>query len=326
MPVYNAAPYLDDSIGSILRQTFQDFELLLLDDASTDGSRQVLRAWARRDPRIRVLCAPERLGPAASADLVVRQARAPICARMDADDVSHPNRVLMQWATLATIPDAVLVGSLWEGIDEHGRTVRPRDRWRLVHPSPYAPFPHGSIMFRREAFFAVGGYRQACVGWEDLDLYYRLAAEGRLLVLPDVLYRYRFHADSSSTRASPARLAWIADRMHRCAARYRVGKDYTDLLAADAAPPDVRWVASARALYSAGATRLWAGGTPGLLALIPHLTISPSGDALKALILAVWAETSPRSFRALLRLLIRLRDCGAGVAVAAGVPVEWRVR
>jgi glycosyltransferase involved in cell wall biosynthesis len=323
MPVHNAAPYLDLSIRSILGQTFRDFELVLLDDASTDDSGQLLDAWARRDRRIHVIHAPARLGLVGSADLAVRQARAPICARMDADDVSHPDRLLIEWGVLARDSDVVLVGTLWEGIDAGGRTVRPRDRWRLVHADQYAPFPHGSIMFRREAFVTVGGYRAACAFWEDLDLYYRLATRGRIVVLPDVLYRYRFHTDSTSTNNSPVRVTQ-ANLMHRCAARQRAGEDYAGLLPAAATPPGDRWVASARALYSTRAGRLWAGHPPGLLELFGHLRIWPEGGMPRLLILALCGETSPRLLRSLLRILIRLRDRAAATAVRDGVPVEWR--
>ena len=326
MPVHNATPYLDESIRSVLRQTLQDFELLLLDDASTDGSGEALREWARRDSRIRLLQAPTRLGLPGSADLIVREARATICARMDADDLCHPDRLRAQREILRRHPDVVLVGSLWEGIDARGRTVRPRDRWRLVTRSPYAPFPHGSIMFRREAFLKVGGYRTPCAFWEDLDLYYRLAAHGRLVVLPEAFYRYRFHAESSWSNSSSARLAQTADLMHRCVARHRVGDDYEALLKADAGLSESGWVASARALYSAGANRLWSGHSPSILKLMRHVPLCPSADVLRMLILGLWGEISPKTLRGVLGGLIRLRDGLAGLTVTDGVPVEWRSR
>lgn len=89
MPVHNSAPYVDESIRSILDQTFADFEFVTLDDASDDETPCVLRGWAARDGRIRVVRSDERLGPVGSSNRVVAEARAPVCARMDADDVSH---------------------------------------------------------------------------------------------------------------------------------------------------------------------------------------------------------------------------------------------
>src|SRR5258708_11231113 len=90
MPVHNVLPYLDAAVASILRQTFEDFEFVILDDASTDGSTGRLRQWASRDARIRLLEAKRNLGPARSSDRVARAASAPIVARMDADDISYP--------------------------------------------------------------------------------------------------------------------------------------------------------------------------------------------------------------------------------------------
>src|SRR3954471_2803022 len=101
MPVHNAMPFLDVAVESILGQTFRDFEFVILDDASTDGSTQRLREWAARDGRIRLLEEKHNLGPALSSERVARAARAPIVARMDADDVSHPKRLEEQLDVLA---------------------------------------------------------------------------------------------------------------------------------------------------------------------------------------------------------------------------------
>src|ERR1041385_1964968 len=165
MPVYNALPFLDDSIRSILAQTFSDFEFVILDDASTDGSMAGLRRWA---------------------------------ARSDPDRIAHPDRPTRQWKIIQQSADIVAVGTLCNGIDACGREVRPRDRWRLVRRSGYIPFPHGSAMFRREAFDKVGGYDEAAVGAEDQELFSRMAAHGRVVTLPDVLYSYRYHANNAT--------------------------------------------------------------------------------------------------------------------------------
>lgn len=145
MPVHNALPFLDESVGSILNQTFADFEFVILDDGSTDGSTEALREWARSDARIRLYESARNLGPAGSSNFVVARARAPLVARMDADDVSHPDRLRRQWEVLERRPDVALVGTLYEGIDARGRRVRPRDRWRLARPTINPPFPHGSV-------------------------------------------------------------------------------------------------------------------------------------------------------------------------------------
>ena len=93
MPVRDAGPYLEASLRSILDQSFTDFELVIRDDGSVDGSTEILRDWAARDPRIRLHIGERPLGPAESSNWVVRHSTAPFVARMDADDISHPDRL-----------------------------------------------------------------------------------------------------------------------------------------------------------------------------------------------------------------------------------------
>ena len=216
MPVRNALPHLDAAVASLLCQTHADFELIVRDDDSTDGSRERLRVWASRDPRIRLHEGSRRLGPAGSSNWVVEQARAPIVARMDADDVAHPDRLRRQLGLLERRPDAVLVGSLWEGIDRHGRVVRAPDLSSLSAIRFSAPFAHGSIMFRREAFRRAGGYRAVCDYWEDLDLYMRMAGQGRVLVIPEPLYRHRYSETSTRLTSRRPAVERAVDLMFRC--------------------------------------------------------------------------------------------------------------
>jgi GT2 family glycosyltransferase len=324
MPVHNGARYLSESIASVLAQTFTDFEFVILDDASTDDSAAILRGWAARDARIRIVPSGSRLGPAGSADRVVREARAPVCARMDADDVSHPDRLRAEWNVLRRHPEASLVGTLWEGIDAGGRRVRPRDRWRLLGSSRFAPFPHGSIMFRHAVFVRLGGYRPACTYWEDLDLYVRMAACGPIMVLPEALYRYRFHVDSTTGGRRRERVASALELMHRCMDRRGAGEDYTPLLTGE--PASAGGSVDARTLFALGFPRLWAGQTPDILGDLRRIRpAAPCGAVLRAVVLAVWGELSPRSLRYLLRGLVRLRDRLAGWRISGGVAVEWRL-
>src|SRR3954469_1632075 len=105
MPVHNALPHLDAAVESILRQTFHDFSFIILDDASTDGSGEVLRQWAKQDRRIRLLEAPAQLGPALSSQQVAKAATTPLVARMDADDLSHPERLEQQLEVFDCYPE-----------------------------------------------------------------------------------------------------------------------------------------------------------------------------------------------------------------------------
>ena len=297
MPVYNALPFLDDSIGSILAQTFSDFEFVILDDASTDNSSTRLREWAARDERIRLHQSDKQLGLSGSSNAVVAQARAPLVARMDADDVAHPDRLQRQWDVMQLQPDVVAVGSLCVGIDAQGREVRPRDRWRLVRRSGYIPFPHGSAMFRREVFELIGGYDEAATGGEDQELFSRMAAHGRVVTLPDVLYSYRYHANNATLFNG---LRAIGEN------HYNNG----DSLAA---------------YYMLGAMRLWAGEPPMLLEpLLRHRSIGLDPKSLLILLSAFWGHVSPITLKFFLRGSIRIRDLLASITVRDGTPYEWR--
>ena len=234
MPVRNARPYLDASIASILAQTHGDFELVIGDDGSTDGSSERLDHWARRDSRIRLHHSAEARGPAGSSNWVVGLARHGIVARMDADDVCGPRRLEAQLASLRANPRAVLVGTLSDFINVAGRRVRPPIRSQLRKLGSHrSPFPHGSIMFRRTAFEKAGGYRQGCDYWEDQELYWRMAEMGAILVLPQTHYSHRFNPGQARIRTDTSQVERALDMFYRCLAARESGEDYNRLLAAE---------------------------------------------------------------------------------------------
>lgn len=297
MPVYNALPFLNDSINSILEQTLSDFEFVILDDASTDGSVAVLREWSHRDKRIHLYESKVRLGVSGSSNAVVAKARAPILARMDADDIAHPDRLRRQWNIIERRPDVAVIGTLCNGIDAGGGEVRPRDRWRLVRRSVHIPFPHGSAMFRREVFYQIGGYDEAAAGGEDQHLFSRMAARGRVLTLPDVLYSYRYH----STNAT------LFNGMRAVGENHSQNDD------------------AIAAFYMLGAMRLWAGDPPMLLGpMLKEKSLKWNLKTLMMLGSAVLGEISPSTLRGLLRSSIRARDLLASVRVKDGRPYEWQ--
>ena len=324
MPVRNALPHLDAAIRSILGQSFRDFEYVIGDDGSTDGSYEALQQWAERDNRIRLFRSDDRLGPARSSNWVVANARAPIIARMDGDDIVHPERLERQLAVLDRYPETALVGALWTAMDEAGRPVRSRDAWRLARRSPFAPFPHGSIMFRRGDFDRIGGYRQRCDYWEDLDLFLRFAARAPVLVLPDPLYQHRVADTSTRIASDQERVENAVDLMYRCMDEYRRSGSYEDLLAADdtAAPGKLR----PETFTSLGSSRLWAGRRPRILGrLWQRGRLGADVATAKALVWAIWAELSPKSLRLALQTLVRLRDRRVANRFADGRPRRWSI-
>jgi glycosyltransferase involved in cell wall biosynthesis len=325
MPVHNALPYLDASIKSILAQTFTDFELVILDDASTDGSTERLREWAATDKRIRLHRGRRNLGTLGTSNAVVHQARASIIARMDADDLSHPERLGRQWDALRTRPEVALVGTLYDGIDEQGRRVRPPDRWGIARGTYFPPFAHGSIMFRRAAFDAVGGYHEECHGWEDQDFLLRMRGVGSVVVLTDTLYHYRYQAQSVTSSRSIERAASALKRRRLCMKELRRGRDYTGLLKGAERNEHYRQ-AWADALYLRGAMRLWAGHSPDILRpALERKALELTPGQLKTLVLATFGSLSPASLRLCLRMLIRARDLVASHRVKDGGIYEWRL-
>src|SRR5690606_16425346 len=222
LPCRDAAEHLGDAIASLEAQTFTDYEVLAVDDGSTDGTASVLEAWAARDRRVRVIRTPRRgLVPALAAAL--EAAAGELVARMDADDVAEPDRLARQVALLDARPDVVACGTR---VRYFPRAVvrdgaRRYERWlnALVEPDEISrdlfvecPIAHPALVARRAAVLAAGGYRDP--GWpEDYDLVLRLwAAGGRLANVPEVLLHWRERPDRSS-RTDPR---YSADAFRRC--------------------------------------------------------------------------------------------------------------
>ena len=191
LPVRDGARFLHEALESVLAQTLADFELLVVDDGSTDATPEILASV--RDERLRAL-RQDRLGLVPALNRAVAEARAPFLARMDADDVSFPERLDRQVAYLDARPEVALLAV---GVETSGgaRIVLPDDdaalRRRLLLRNPFA---HGSVAVRREALERAGGYRADYGANEDYDLWRRIARDWKLGAVPEILYRYREHA------------------------------------------------------------------------------------------------------------------------------------
>jgi glycosyltransferase involved in cell wall biosynthesis len=223
MSVYNGERFLAAAIESILAQTMGDFELLLLDDGSRDGSADIIRAYAARDPRIRPILRENR-GLIASLNEMLGVARAPIIARMDADDIALPERFARQMAFLEAHPDHGVVGAQTVDIDQNGQpwphatATLPTSHEALLQAIAQGQplICHPVAMMRRDVVLGVGGYHAAFHHCEDLDLWLRLASVTKLCSLPEPLIRYRhydqqvstLYATIQQTGAAVARLAY----------------------------------------------------------------------------------------------------------------------
>lgn len=203
MSVYNGKSLLPATMDSMLNQTWKDFEFIIIDDGSNDGATDLLQDYASRDSRIR-LTVRENKGLTYTLNEGLRQATAPLIARMDADDISMPDRLEKQVRFMNEHPDVVLLGGAHDYIDVQGRrlfTIRPPlDDSSLQQQclEGTTPICHPLAMFRRDAVLKVGGYDESYAVAQDLELWLRLGEIGKLACLPDVILQYRLHDKSLS--------------------------------------------------------------------------------------------------------------------------------
>lgn len=205
MPVYNAERYAAASIQSILDQTFSDFELVIIDDGSHDGSLEVIRRYQRADNRIVSYSRPN-TGIVGALNDALALARGDLIARMDADDISMPHRFERQVAFLETSPEYEVVSSRVLLTDPDGEPIFECPQ-EITHEEIMAAYDNirwavvtSAAMMRRATLREIGGYRPQYDTLEDLDLMLRLSERGRLHNLPEVLYKYRQHFSTTCFR------------------------------------------------------------------------------------------------------------------------------
>jgi len=208
MPVFNGGRYLAQAIESVQAQSFDDFELIIVDDGSTDGSAEKIADFAARDRRIRAYW-KDNSGISQTLNRGIAEARGDWIARLDADDVMLPHRLERQMAFISTDAEIVAAGSNYDIIDERGTrcaTVRPLPRSldelrRFLDAREPLIFTHPTMIFRREIASELGGYRPEYEPCEDTELFARMIAmRGVILIQPEVLTLYRVHAGAISER------------------------------------------------------------------------------------------------------------------------------
>jgi glycosyltransferase involved in cell wall biosynthesis len=215
MAVRNGQNYVREAVDSVLRQSLQDHELIVVDDGSTDDTGRILASYS--DERLRVLTQSP-LGLAASLNRGIGKARADLIARMDADDVSEPHRLERQVTFMLDRPDHVVVGSDVHVVAEDGaclyRAELVSDDTSIRHclDRLASPFYHGAVMLRRQAVMDCGLYDERVPSQvEDMLLWLRIRGLGQMANIPEPLYRYRLRPTSlsrlpRSLRAAKARL------------------------------------------------------------------------------------------------------------------------
>lgn len=235
LPVRNAARTIDDALNSVLAQTFQDFEVIGIDDGSTDGSGDLLRRAAQRDSRVRVVSNLGR-GITAALNRGIALAAGRFIARQDADDISMPERFAHQVDRLERHSRLCAVGTGTIAIDEAGHPIgrlrvgsgpaTVRDGLRNARMTPV----HGSMMMRRECLCAVGGYREAFVACQDFDLWLRLTERYEIDNVTDPLYHWRLTSSSMYGSRRRTQLLYCGIALAFAKERARFGTDSYALL------------------------------------------------------------------------------------------------
>lgn len=205
MALYNNAGYLAEAVDSVRRQTFGDWELIIMDDGSDDGSMELAEKMAQEDPRIRVLRMARNSGAGAARDQAIRHARGKYIAVFDADDVCEPGRLEEQVAFLERNPGIVAVGTQAVLIDEQGREVgtktfptEPAALYRMMYTS--IPIQLPTLMVNTDLLPPDFDWFEGWPYSEDTLLFFKLARHGRIANLSGFLLQYRFHTNSVSYR------------------------------------------------------------------------------------------------------------------------------
>jgi glycosyltransferase involved in cell wall biosynthesis len=214
MSVLNAEKFLSETLDSILDQSFRDFEVILIDDGSTDDTPTILERWRLKDSRITVLSQQNR-GLVESLNRGCSQARGKYIARMDADDVALPDRFRLQVDFMEAHSEVGVLGGNVELMNANGRLLGIKSDFALSNEEIQAAliqrctFCHPTVFIRRSTFLAVRGYRMVRDA-EDYDLWLRIAEQAEMANLPDVLIRYRFHKSQVTTSS---RGRWVLGGM-----------------------------------------------------------------------------------------------------------------
>ena len=203
MSVYNGEKYLAEAVESILAQTLADFDFIIIDDGSKDGSLAMLQKYAARDPRIHLTSRPNQ-GLTRTLNEAFSQARGEFIARMDSDDVARPDRFENQVRFLRGHPQVVCTGGWFELIDGEGRLLTllrpPTDDVEIQRQAlaGHGAICHPSAMIRRQALERINGYDTDFKTAQDLDLWLRLGEIGKLANVPVPVLSFRLHESSVS--------------------------------------------------------------------------------------------------------------------------------
>ena len=205
MPVYNVEQFVERTIKSVLKQTYKEFDFLIIENGSHDKSKEIVGQYEKSDDRIKVIYLKENIGMAGALNLGLSKIETKWVARIDSDDMMYPERLETQLSFLKKHPDYCLVASWINYINDEDRVIGSSHSeltdWKKVEESILKNQPigfcHPSVMFDKEQIIKAEGYRAQFWPVEDIDLWNRIVeSDKKLLVLPQVLTAYRISSSS----------------------------------------------------------------------------------------------------------------------------------
>ncbi len=211
LPAYNGEKYLGQAIESMLNQTFNNFELIIINDGSTDSTEEIIKSY--NDKRIKYIKTPKNLGLIKSLNIGIKNSQSEYIARMDQDDISFPYRLKKQVEYLDKHPEIIEVGSWAETINEEGKHVgyyKPGCNFILIKYEMLFGniMMHPSIMMRKDNIAAIGGYDDAAINVEDYDVHLKFLKNGQIAIMPDILIQYRHHPESITSRGHSQKIMY----------------------------------------------------------------------------------------------------------------------
>lgn len=209
MVTYNDKKYIEEAIVSVLQQTMTDFEFLIIDDASTDGTSQILAKYAKKDSRIRLVRSETNLGLTKQLNIGLRLAKGKYIARMDGDDISHPERLEHQYVYMLNHPNCYFLATEGVLIGETGKKIKDiQIDFKGLSQKEYilnygSPFIHSSMFFSKKSVLEIGGYNENYHTRQDLELWLRIIYSGmEIHVLRKPLISLRYHSQSLSHKST----------------------------------------------------------------------------------------------------------------------------
>ena len=233
MPVFNSEQYLNKSIKSVLEQTYDNFEFLIINDGSTDNSNSIIKKYQSQDKRITIL-AQENKGITKSLNNGIKHSKGRFIARMDADDICHPDRFKMQLKWFQNNKDIDVLGSQVEFIEKNGNIIKPSNqlplddlsiKWELIFGTPLI---HPSLMIRKSVFEEFGLYNESYLFAQDLAFWRKIATNSKFGNLPHRLMQIRQQNPPSMDKLkkqNDVRFSTLKRYLNECCGKNRLNKN-----------------------------------------------------------------------------------------------------